>query len=242
MKATTWRKVWAWHLWIGVAFLAPMVFWLGTALVFALWPIEIVRGKSLSTGRSAEPIRLQPGMVPPPEALDGALQVIMRSVEGRLVALVDRGTSTEVWDLRGPRNLGPSLPLEWVRDIARRDFGGEFEEEAVYLYPRTGLGRRVAGRGPDVLELPGEYSGPRPAYAFHLREASMHLYVDALSGDVRARRRGHWRTYDFAFRLHSLEFISDGAKRSVMIAVLAIGFVLSITGLMMAVKRLRPQP
>lgn len=242
MQATTWRKVWTWHLWLGISFLAPMVFWFGTALVFALWPIETVRGRSLSTGRITEPVKLQPGMQIPSKALDGAHQVVLKVVEGHPVALVDRGTSTEVWDLAGQRSVGSALPLDWAREIARRDFNGAFVEEAVYLFPRSGPGRRIAGKGPAILEFPAEYGGPRPAYAFHLRGAAMHLYVDALSGEVRARRRGLWRAYDFAFRLHSLEFIPDGAKRALMAVVLSLGFVLSVTGLMMAVKRLRPQP
>jgi uncharacterized iron-regulated membrane protein len=67
----------------------------------------------------------------------------------------------------------------------------------------------------------------------------MHLYMDALSGEIRARRRSIWRIYDFAFRLHSLEFLSDGAKRTLMVAVVGLGLVLSTTGLAMAMKRLR---
>ena len=242
MQATTWRKVWTWHLWLGISFLAPIVFWLGTALVFALWPIETVRGRTLSTGQNAEPARLQSGMEIPSKALEGAHQVVVKVVEGHPVALADRGTGTEVWDLAGQRSLGSVLPLDWARDIARRDFKGPFAEEAVYLFPRSGSGQRIAGKGPATIELPGEYGGPRPVYAFHLQGAAMHLYIDALSGEVRARRRGLWRAYDLAFRLHSLDFFPDGAKRALMIAVLSVGFVLSVTGLGMSVKRLRRQP
>lgn len=239
VQATTWRKIWNWHLWLGVAVLVPLLFWLGTALVFALWPIESIRGKNLSTGQSRPPVPLQSWMSPPPNALEGAISVSLRILEGHPVAMVERGEGTEVWDLAEKRSLGTVLPLAWARQAAGRDFGGTYEEEAVYLFMRSGPGQRAAGVGPDTLKLPGEYSGPLPVYAFHLRHAGMHLYVDALSGDIRARRRDIWRFYDLAFRLHSLEFLSDGVKRALMMAVIALGLGLIGTGLSLAVKRLR---
>jgi hypothetical protein len=238
MKAVTWRKVWNWHLWLGAAVIAPLVFWLGTALVFALWPIEAVRGKSLSTGR-AQPLALLKGwMSPPSEAMEGAQSVTLRNVEGHPVAIVDRNGQTEVWDLIDKKPVGPVLPLSWVREVARRDFAGSFETDSVYLFMRSGIGQRVDGKGPEVLSLPDEYGGPLPAYGFLLRQSGMHIYVDATSGDIRARRRSLWRIYDFAFRLHSLEFMSDGTKRALMISIIFLGLLLTGTGLAMVMKRL----
>jgi hypothetical protein len=83
--------------------------------------------------------------------------------------------------------------------------------------------------GPETLGFPDEYAGPRPVYGFRLRQEGMHLYVDALTGEVRARRRGIWHIYDFAFQLHSLEFPSDAARRALMMGVVPLA---------MAVKRL----
>lgn len=238
MQATTWRKVWNWHLWLGVVVLTPLAFWLATALIFAVWPIESIRGKDLSTGQILAPAPLQGWMTPPREALEGATSIILRSVENHPLALVHRGDETEVWDLTEKKRLGSVLPLPWAREAARRDFGGIYEEEAVYLFTRFGQGHRVEGKGQEAMDLSGEYAGPLPAYAFRLR-GGMNLYVDALSGEIRARRRSIWRIYDFAFRLHSLEFLPDGAKRTLMMAVVSLGLVLSVTGLAMAMKRLR---
>lgn len=239
MQAVNWRKIWNWHLWLGVVVLVPLVFWLGTALVFALWPIETVRGQSLSTGRHRSPAPLHAWMAPPPESLEGASVVTLREVEGHPVAVVDRERSTEVWDLIEKKQLGSTIPLAWAREAGCRDFAGPFEEEAVYLFPRSGSGRRVAGTGPEEMKLPNEYAGPLPVYGFRLRSGGMHLYVDACTGEVRARRRALWRVYDFAFALHSLEFLSDGPKRALMMGVVLTGLVLSCTGLAMALKRLR---
>ena len=85
-----------------------------------------------------------------------------------------------------------------------------------------------------------EYPGPFPAYAFHLDQGpSMHLYVDGLTGEVKARRSGVWRFYDWCFRLHSLDITGDGTKRGVILAASGLWFALGITGSAMAWRKLR---
>jgi len=86
-----------------------------------------------------------------------------------------------------------------------------------------------------------ENGGPRPSYASHYPgRAGSHLYVDALDGQVKARRRAIWRFYDLAFRLHSFEFTNDGLKRGVLLTVCALWLALGVTGALMAWRKLRP--
>lgn len=236
------RSYWTWHRWLGLALLLPLVWWTGTALVFALRPIEEVRGRSWSTGRTADPTSLAAARLPAPDVLQGARALTVRVVEGHQVLVLERGKEREpeVFDQADVRLLGPAIPLPWALQVARRDFAGPFEAEAIYLYPRHGPGRRVAGAGPEESETPEEYGGPLPAYAFHLRGwPGMHLYVDALDGEVRARRTTLWRCYDLAFRLHALDFLPDGAKRSIMWLVVLGWLALGATGLKLAVTWLR---
>jgi hypothetical protein len=230
------RTTWTWHRWLGLSLLLPLLWWTLTALVFALRPMEEVRGRTWSTGRAAESPPLDPGLRLPTAALAGATALSVRRVEGHQVAVVERGPAgPEVLDLAAVGSLGGAIPLEWALSAARRDFAGAFDPEVVYLYPRTGPGRRVAGAGPDEEGLPEEYAGPLPAYAVHLRGwPGMHLYVDALDGVVRSRRTSLWRLYDGAFRLHGLDFLPDGAKRAVMGLVVAGWLALGFTGLRLA--------
>lgn len=231
--------MWSWHLWLGLATVIPLLYWMGTAFVFAIWPIQTVRGVASSTGQAAPAHRLQGWMLPPSEKIEGARSVTLRQVEGHPVAVLDRGNATEVWDFETRQSLGPVLPLPWAREAARRDFSRSYEEEAVYLFPRSGSGVRMAGNGPDTLPLPAEYTGPLPVYAFHLLPGATHLYVDALGGELRARRAGIWRIYDWAFRLHSFEFVGDMAKRAVIAGAVALWLALGGTGLIMALRKLR---
>lgn len=241
------RSYWTWHRWLGLGVLLPLLWWTGTALVFALRPMEEIHGLTYASGRRAETTPLAPGLLPAPGALDGVTAVTVRRVEGHQVALLERGQGApEVVDLEAGRPLGGAIPLEWALAAARRDFGGAFDLEVAYLHPRSGPARRVAGDGPETVARAEEYAGPLPAYAIHLRGwPRMHLWVDALGGEVRSRRTATWRLYDLAFRLHALDFLPDGAKRAVMWLVVVAWLALGATGLRLAVvwlgRRARPR-
>ncbi len=236
------RRFWTWHRWLGITIILPLVWWTGTALVFALRPIEEVRGRTWSTGWKPEPATLGTAGLPGPESLKGVRSLAIRVVEGHQVLILDRGADQppEVLDQADGRRLGAAIPITWALDAARRDFAGPFEPESQYLFPRQGPGQRVGGAGPDELERPEEYGGPWPAYAFHLRGwPGMHLYVDALDGEVRARRTSLWRLYDGAFQLHALDFLPDWAKRALMALVVLAWIGLGASGLRLAVAWLR---
>lgn len=236
------RRYWAWHRWLGLALLLPLVWWTATALVFVLRPIEETRGRSWSTGRTAEPATLAAVQLPAPAALLGVRRLTVGVVEGHQIVVLDRGKDLEpeVFDQAGGHFLGGAIPLEWALDCARRDFDGPFDPGAVYLVPRLGPARLVSGAGPSEAARPDEYAGPLPAYAVHLRGApGMRLYVDGLDGEIRARRTTWWRFYDWAFRLHALDFLPDGGKRVVIWLVVIAWLALGATGLKLAVTWLR---
>lgn len=234
------RRIWNWHLWLGVGLILPLAWWVITALVFSLWPIETIRGNSLRGAKPGISLDLSAAPLPPAALLQGARSLHLRSVRGRALAVADRGETTEVWDLAESRSLGQAIPAEWAVEAAREDLASPPQAEAAYYLPRKGAPRRVWGQGPETLPDPAEYGGPRPAYAVHFQGSKgLHLYVDALDGQVKARRRALWRFYDLAFRLHSFEFTGDGSKRGTMMIVCLAWLGLGITGGIMAWRRLR---
>ncbi len=240
------RRFWTWHRWLGLTILLPLVWWTGTALVFALRPIEEIRGRTWSTGRKPEPATLGVPRLPTAESLKNVRSLAIRIVEGHQVLILDRGADQAPEVLNQPDGLplGAAIPVSWALDAARQDFAGTFEPESVYLFPRQGQGHRVGGAGPDGMERPEEYGGPFPAYAIHLRGwPGMHLYVDGLDGEIRARRTSLWRLYDGAFQLHALDFLPDWAKRVVMALVVVAWVGLGVSGLRLGVAWLRrPAP
>lgn len=239
----TWRKVWTWHLWLGVGLVLPLIWWLGTAIVFIVWPMDVVRGRHLTSVEVAAAAPLPPGLQIPSSLLEGSQSLSVRRVEGHIVAVAGRKSGPQVWDLERGEALGSSLPLGWVEQGARRHFKGPFPLEAIYLYGPDGTGKRMSGTGPDSLPPPAEFAGPFPAYAFHLATGpSAHLYLDALTGEVRQRRTAIWRAYDLAFRLHSLDFASEPVRRTLMALVGLAGLLTTGTGASMAWKRLKRRP
>ncbi|RMH10155.1 MAG: hypothetical protein D6695_11965, partial [Planctomycetota bacterium] len=55
---------------------------------------------------------------------------------------------------------------------------------------------------------PIEYrSGPLPAYAVQLDHPKRpHIYIDARSGQITARRNRPWRIFDFFWMLHTMDY------------------------------------
>ncbi len=241
MNGLTSRTLWRAHLWLGLGLLLPWIWWTATAGVFSLWPMATVRSTPAPPRPEGPALRLSEQHLPPAHLFKGALSLKVAPVLERPLALVDRGADqTEVWDLGAARSLGPCLPTSWILALAERDQGAGKRPVAIYLLPRSGGARRVSGVGPDRLGDPQEYTGPRPAYALHYQEGpALHLYLDALEGQVRARRSAVWRAYDFAFRLHSFEFARDGVKRSVQLTVCILGLALGVTGALMGSRKLR---
>lgn len=237
------RKMGSWHLWLGVGLVLPLIWWLSTAIVFITWPMDVVRGRHLAGGQTPAVEALPAGLQVPASLLEGARTLTVRRVDGHILAVAHRPEGPQVWDLDRGVALGPVIPFAWVEQIARKDFRGSFEIEEVYLYGPEGIGKRLVGSGPESLPTPGEFSGPFPAYAFHLASGpSAHFYVDALTGEARQRRTGIWRAYDLAFRLHSLEFLPEGIRRPLMGLVGLGGLLAALTGTLMAWKRLRKRP
>lgn len=240
MGSSGWRRLWNGHLWLGIGLLLPLLWWMGTAIAFVVWPLDRVRGRTLSTGHKEAPVLLKAWMIPPPSLVEGARTVSIQIVEGRPTAVVRREEGPTVWDLEGQRSLGPAIPMAWAEAAAKRDFKGDFLPRAILFYGADGKGVVLQGEGESAQTEPAEYPGPFPAYAFHLDQGpSMHLYVDGLTGEVKARRTGVWRFYDWCFRLHSLDIVGDGAKRGVIFAVGGLWSTLGITGAVMAWRKLR---
>jgi uncharacterized iron-regulated membrane protein len=230
------RKLWKWHRWLGVVVLLPLLWWVGTGFIFVLWAIDHVRGRTYASGEKPPSASLPAALQLPPEALQNATSLMIRAVEGESIAIQDTKNGPTVWSLPDWKRLGSEIPAEWAKKIALRDFAPEAEIEELWVYDRAHKGRRIFPEATAEQPLPHEYAGPLPAYGAHFAHAGMHIYIDGLSGEIKARRTSIWRFYDFAFQLHSLEIISeegDGAKRIIMIVVALLWMIVGGTGFWM---------
>lgn len=237
------RRWWTWHLWLGLGLALPILWWLATALVFVAWPMDEVRGRHLAGAPAAVQAPLPLSLALPPELLDGHAVLTLRRIEGHLAAVAlgpgGHGAATQVWDLDAGMAVGPVIPAAWAEAAARRGVRGAPAPTAGLLLAGEGPAQVLTGTPKDLAAAATEYPGPFPAYAFHFEVESLHVYVDALTGEVRQRRTARWRFYDLAFRLHALEMVPEGLRRPLMALVALTGLLTAATGAVLGWKRLR---
>jgi len=124
------------------------------------------------------------------------------------VALVDRGLGAH-WEVRGSDSrLLARLNLDGERAglvtpeqaerIALRDF-----------VPEDGSGEAsVKSTTLIEAEAPSEYrEKPLPAYRVELEHVKQpHIYINAQTGQITARRNRSWRAFDFFWMLHTMDY------------------------------------
>ena len=117
-----------------------------------------------------------------------------------------------MWLLPSWELLGGAIPTEWAVAAALRDFAPAAEVSEIWLYNRERQGTRLLPTG-EEKELSGEYAGPLPVYRTYLNQAGIHLYVDALTAEIKARRTS-----------------GDSLKRVILLVVALLWFFTGITG------------
>jgi len=200
-----WRKnTYRVHRWLGLIVALQLLAWSLGGLFFSLFDIERVRGTADAAVRRPEPLALTGPAIPPDEVLrigrerlgadvevvdlrlhqrDGRLVYELRDASGAVRALVDAAEGEA---------LEPLTPDE-AGLRARDDF----------VHPSRVLDVRLIERDP-----PLEYRGKRlPAYRVVLDHPKRpHIYVDPVTGDILARRSRLWRTFDFFWMLHIMDY------------------------------------
>ena len=216
------------HKWLALVVGLQVLAWVGGGLLMTALPIERVRGEhkvAASLPPSLEPARL----ISVREAARSAgIETLTGASLGHLL-------SEPVWRLRGAGGtvmvdaatgsvLSP-LGEAAARAVAVADYAGQGGIEGALL----------------LTDPPAEYGRPGAVWQvrFDDRDATT-LYVDPQSGIVRARRSTTWRVFDFAWRLHVMDY-DDGADFNHPLVVGAAGaaLILVIAGFVLLFIRMR---
>jgi len=222
--SAVWAKI---HRWLALIMAIQILFWFVSGLFFAIFPIERVRSEHMIAEAPARP-------VPFATAADGLLRlgsagvagerIEIRSLLDRPVALVSpRQGRPALYDLASGRRLSP-LPAGAALRIAEADHAGD-----------AGVVRVER-----VTENSTEYRGPLPAWRVDFAgSANRSLYVAADTGSVTARRSTLWRTFDFLWSLHIMDFKNhEDFNTPLLIVATALGLVVIVTGIVMLPSRL----
>ena len=215
------------HKWLALLMAVQILFWFVSGLFFAVAPIERVRSEHMIAEAPAPP-------VPFDLAADGLLRLGSAGVTGdrieirtlldRPVALVSRrGAAPALYELRHGQRLSP-IPASLAVRIAEADHQGELR----------------ASRVERVTENSPEYRGALPAWRVDFDDgANRSLYVAADTGAVTARRSTLWRTFDFLWSLHIMDFKEhEDFNTPLLIVATALGLVVIVTGFIMFPSRL----
>jgi hypothetical protein len=216
------------HKWLALLMAIQILFWFVSGLFFAIAPIEQVRSEHMIAEQPAVPIsmaeasaglqRLQAAGAAPGEKVE------LRSLLGRPVAVVSAaGVRPRLYDLGTGQLLSP-VSADLAARIAETDHAGEERAARVAL----------------VEEQSPEYRGPLPAWRVDFDDgASRSLYVAADAGTVGARRSTLWRTFDFLWSLHIMDFKNhENFNTPLLVVSTALGLVVIFTGIVLFPSRL----
>ncbi len=188
------------HRWIGLIISLQLLAWSVGGLIFSVLDINEVRGANDS--------RDQPFVLLDQDTIQmlpiGLAQAIgeLGADEIASVNLVDRGLGA-FWEVRDSESellarLYPSgeesglITPEQAEFVALNDFTPEATVRSIELIEDN---------------PPGEYRGPLPVYRVDLEHPkNPHIYIDPATGRIIARRNDAWRTFDFFWMLHIMDY------------------------------------
>jgi len=220
-----WAKI---HKWLALLMAVQILFWFGSGLFFAVFPIERVRSEHAIAAQRSAPValdiaaaglaRLAGAGVAPGEKVE------LRSLLGRPVALISGGEGRpRLYDLTTSRPLSP-LPMTVAARIAEADHEGDIRASRVERVTANSL----------------EYRGALPAWRVDFEDgAGRAIYVAADTGTVTARRSTLWRVYDFLWGLHIMDWRGhEDFNSPLLIAATVLALVVTVAGTVLLPGRL----
>ncbi len=215
------------HKWLALLMAIQILFWFVSGLFFAIAPIETVRSEHRIAELPIQPVSLNTaatGLQRIAELQAAAADKIeLRSLMGEPVALVSSGEARpRLYNLTSGRQISP-IPASMAVAIAERDHDGS----------------EKAARVSQVTENTTEYRGPLPAWRIDFEDgANRALYVAADTGTVTARRSTLWRTFDFLWSLHIMDFKNhEDFNTPLLIISTALALIVIGTGIIMFPSR-----
>ena len=216
------------HKWLALLMAIQILFWFVSGLFFAVFPIERVRSEHLIAEAPPVAIRMDDaaaGLQRIAAAGAGPGEKIeLRTMIGRPVALVSGGSARpRLYDLGSGRQLSP-IPVSLAVSIAERDHIGDDRAAGAQL----------------VTTASPEYRGALPAWRVDFEgNNAVSLYVASDTGAVAARRSTLWRTYDFLWSLHIMDFRNhEDFNTPLLIVATALALIMVVTGIILFPSRL----
>lgn len=227
------RKWWfSIHKWIGLVVGLQILAWTASGLYMTWFPIEQVRSESNIREAMPRDLRTAVNLISAEKAIEAAGVPVSRlellDIAGRWMWRIDSaGKPQMLIDAEKGLVVSP-LDEAGARQIATADFAGEGKIVTATLI---------------AANPPIEYRSTLPVWQIVFNDAdATHLYVAPLTGKVVARRSALWRTYDFLWSLHIMDYSErENFNHWPIILMSLLGLILTTTGFGLLVIRLWPR-
>ncbi|MFO0739609.1 MAG: PepSY domain-containing protein [Labilithrix sp.] len=219
------RRLYAIHRWLSAIALVQLAIWVASGLFFAVIPDKQLKGAPVAAAHAA-PISPTDELVPPSTIVAKLGRVDKIELVGTPEGPFYRakvGDRRHRYDARSGEER-PVSETEAQR-VASRDQPGD----------RRALTTTLIERDPHI-----EYRGkPLPAWRVVLDDgAGTAIYVDAVTGEVTARRNDVWRIYDFLWGLHLMDYGQRDTRNHPLLAASAIlGLLTVVSGAVLWIVR-----
>lgn len=226
------RKWWfSIHKWVGLVVGLQILAWMVSGLFMTWFPIERVRSEHLIRETAPRTLQQSVELTTASDAL-AALSIPISRLElvdiaGRWMWRIDsNGKPHALMDIATGQVISP-LDESAARDIAAADYAGQGKIVSAILIEK---------------DAPIEYRSTLPIWQIVFDDADgTHLYVQPLTGKVAARRSGLWRTYDFLWSLHIMDYTTRNDFNNWPVVIMSLlGLVLAVTGIGLLVYRFWP--
>lgn len=221
------RRIASIHKWLGLIVGLQLVVWTGTGLFFAAIHITDIRGESLVHPAShvapmdGARIRISSTDALKAVAEDRPIEVSLRPLAGEPVYEV-RG---EIGTFLVSAETGVRIVIDEprARAIAQEKW---IEHDAILAAELLELAPKESG-------LPGE------AWSVRFKgEGNPTLYVSAVNGRISAPRTDLWRTYDFLWQLHLMDWgLNENFNTPWMVAAAIFALSTVLLGVALLVHR-----
>ena len=219
-------KVRRWHRWLALLIGLQMLLWVASGLYMTAVPIEYIHGDHLV--RPVDANLPTTGLVPVArvtEGVDGVRSVRLKPFLGTAVFEVTHAVGSDLFDAHSGAKLTPLSELE-ARALAAIYYAGN---ESIRTVER-------------LDEAPAEVGGRKPPLWRVTYEASTDptLYFSATTGELVAKRHRWWRTFDFLWMLHIMDYEArEDTNNWLLRTASGVASVLALSGLWLVFPGLR---
>ena len=214
-----WRKI---HKWVGLILGLQFVLWTISGAVMALLDMDKVGGHS--SPAAIEVTSPWPAKVIDPASFGPVEQLTLRRIVDRPIYEVTRQGNLQLVDAETGQAV--TVDAAMARDIAKQAFHHDADVKSVEHLTKANLEAR-------------EHAGPMWRVNFADEENSS-SYVSAMTGRPLVNRGDTWRTWDFVWMLHNMDYVNRTSFNHPLIIFVAFGTLwMSFTGFYLLFKSFR---